>query len=668
MVSKGKPSPDQLPLFTPQSSWVPPSELPDLSNVPELALDVETRDDKLAHKKGPGFYQFNRADVSTGFITGISAAWGNQSIYIPVRHRDTICFDFELVQRWLKSLARQQHTRFIFHNFQYDWGWIQAVFNIPPPEVLDDTGAMAAMVDENQPSFKLEDLCTWQGLPGKDETLLNEALQIYSCKGKEDLWRLPGKYVGPYAEQDAVSTFHLAKKLRALLVAENLEEAYKTECELLPVTLSMKQRGIRVDVERTTQLHDVIKDRCKEELTQLSSALGTKVEIKDIRRSAWLKEQFEKIGLAYPRTAPTESYAEGQASFEKNFMANHEHWFPRAVYQIKHKYELADKFLKKFILDYHHKGRVYPSVNQFRSEEGGTRSHRFSYSDPALQQMPSRDDEYAPLIRSCFLPEEEEEWGSIDYRQQEYRLIVFVAELKGCKGAKQAADQYRSNPDTDYHDWVAQITHLQRKRAKDVNFAKSYGAGVKKFALMTGMGLEEAERTMKQYDERLPFVKDVAYEYTKFASENGYIEMLDGARNHFNLWEPIYRDYAKEFEYKKKYSGLAVYPCYAAEGRARREDPQHPWYGERFKRAFTHKALNRMIQGTAARQIKRAMVDISKAGYPILLQIHDELGFSFARREDGRICAKIMEEAMPIITIPMLTDLKFGKSWGDLKK
>src|ERR1700751_374451 len=378
MVSKGKPSPDQLTLFTPDSKWIQPTELPDLSQEQEVALDIETRDSKLANDKGPGFYQYVRANPHSGYVCGISAAWRDRSVYIPLQHIETNCFEHDLVKSWLKSLASQNSTRFIFHNFQYDWGWLEAVFGVKPPILLDDTAAMASMINENLPSFSLEGLCLWQHLPGKDETLLNEALVTYGGKGKEDLWRLPGRYVGPYAEQDATATLQLAQKLRPLLAAENLDNAYQVERELLPVTLAMKQRGIRVDIEKTRRLVEDIKKRCYTEMDQLSSALRTQVTIKEIRRNQWLKEQFEKKGIPYPKTAPSETYTEGQASFDKSFMANHKDWFPRAVYSIKHQWDLADKFLEKFILGYHHKNRVYPSVNQFRSESGGARSHRFS--------------------------------------------------------------------------------------------------------------------------------------------------------------------------------------------------------------------------------------------------------------------------------------------------
>ena len=173
---------------------------------------------------------------------------------------------------------------------------------------------------------------------------------------------------------------------------------------------------------------------------------------------------------------------------------------------------------------------------------------------------------------------------------------------------------------------------------------------------------------MEQYYEELPFVREVSQHYQKFADENGYIEMLDGARNHFTLWEPRYRDFAKEESHKKNNSGLSVFPADLKEVKRRCNDPSHPWYAERIKRAFTHKAFNRIIQGSAARQIKKAMVLIHQAGYPILLQIHDELGFSFSNPENANNCARIMEEAMPEIKIPMLTDVKAGTSWGNLKK
>ena len=669
---KRQPVFDQYPLFKPESNWIIPTELPDLRLETEIAIDTETRDDLLAMDRGPGFYNYNRLNLNSGFVCGISLAWRDQSIYIPIRHHSKDYFGIDLVGQWLQSLVRQARTRFVFHNFQYDWGWLEAVFKIPPPTNIDDTMAMASLVDENLPSFSLDNICKWQGIPGKDERLLREMsvqFKIPANDVKKHIWEFDPEYVGPYAEQDAISTLQLASKLRVLIVQEHLEYAYKIECDLMPITLKMKQRGIRVDSDKAGRLSTNILNNCKTELDNLSKQLNEQnITIKHIRQNKWIREKFEQLGLAYPRTLPTENFTQGQASFEKSFMSTHPHWVPRMIHKIKHQTDLAERFLQKFILKYATNGRVYPTVNQFRSEYGGARSHRFSYSDPPLQQMPSRDDEYASLIRSCFIPEEGQFWCSIDYRQQEYRLIVYVAEQLRASGAKEAADKYRYDPSTDFHTYVAELTRLERRRAKDVNFAKSYGAGIAKFALMTGMDEIEAKATMDQYDKHLPFVREAADRYNRMALQTGYIKLVDGARNHFNLFEPAFRDYAREMEYKRKFASIDTSPCTSTEYEKRRTNIDHPWSGERSKRAYCHKAFNRMIQGSAARQIKKAMVDLYKAGYMPLLQLHDELCFSISTVKEAMQCAKIMEEAIPQITIPMPTDIEIGPSWGELKK
>jgi DNA polymerase I-like protein with 3'-5' exonuclease and polymerase domains len=243
-----------------------------------------------------------------------------------------------------------------------------------------------------------------------------------------------------------------------------------------------------------------------------------------------------------------------------------------------------------------------------------------------------------------------------------------VAELNRAPQAYRAADMYRQDPTTDFHNYVVRITGLPRRRAKDVNFAKSYGAGIPKFALMTGMSYEEAEVTMDQYDKELPFVRVVSGKYSRYAANNGYIKLIDGARNHFNLWEPVYRDFAREDEYKKKDKDIDTSPCSEEEAERRKKDSNHPWCGEKMKRAYTHKAFNRMIQGSAARQTKKAMVECYKAGLQPILQVHDELCFSIKNRAEAETASKIMQECCPVITIPMLADIKIGPSWGQLKK
>ena len=207
-----------------------------------------------------------------------------------------------------------------------------------------------------------------------------------------------------------------------------------------------------------------------------------------------------------------------------------QHPLPRAIAEAKQCHEAATKFVEGYLIRSLYNGRIHANINQYKTEDGGTRSHRFSYSDPPLQQMPSRPDPVetwkiteiiAQQLRMSFEPEEGELWFAPDYSQQEYRLIVHYAFLLECTKAEEAVAKYNKDPNTDFHNLVVDMTGLTRRRAKDVNFAKAYGAGVSKFALMTGMSLEEAAQVMGQYDGEMPFVKELNEQMDRLAHATG---------------------------------------------------------------------------------------------------------------------------------------------------
>jgi DNA polymerase I-like protein with 3'-5' exonuclease and polymerase domains len=354
------------------------------------------------------------------------------------------------------------------------------------------------------------------------------------------------------------------------------------------------------------------------------------------------------------------------------------HWLPLLVARAKQCHDTADKFLNGFLLQFCHRGRIHASINQFLSEDGGTRTHRFSYSDPPLQQMPSRGEalikswtltgELVKLVRTCFLPEAGEKWCSPDYSQQEYRLMVHYAALKKLTKADWAVDKYLTDPNTDFHNMVVEMTGLIRQRAKDCNFAKSYGAGLAKFALMTGMARDEAERVMKQYDTEMPFISELNQLCDRLAKQRGYIVMLDGARMHFNTWEC-----AKWIEFEEKreanYKGMKTNDCSLEEARERASTKGHPWFGKPLKRANTRKAMNGLIQGGAARMTKMAMRELWRAGYLPLLQIHDELPNSVGSDKDGQRIGEIMRSvgSMFKARVPFKVDVEYGPNWGEAK-
>lgn len=663
---------EQLPLILPPSSWVAPTALPDLRNCKQIAYDRETKDRGLAEGRGPGW-----AINGSGYICGNSMAWRDgdevKSLYVPIRHPDTFCIDPAVMKQW--ELDHQKAgVKFIFHNASYDIGWGTADLDVPSPPNVGDTNCMAVLVDENRLSYELDTLCKWRGIPGKDESLLIEAAVAYGYGNtqtdiKSNLWRFPGRYVGPYAEQDAVATLLLAEDLEIDIQSQGLQEAYQLEMDLLPMVHEMRRRGVRIDPDAAERAYKRFKAESQEALDQLSKLLCKKVGVDELRDHDWLVKTFTAQNVAFPLNEKE------RPSFEAKWMKFDEHWLPRLLVRAKSREEAAEKFIRNYILGFAHNNRLHASINQYKSDDGGARTLRFSYSSPPLQQMPHRDEDMYTEIRGIFLPEEGEKWGALDYSQQEYRLIVHYAvvayeyllktgkedratqeSLRKLAKALDAAKQYNEDPRTDFHSMVAGMTGLDRKPAKDANFAKSYGAGIPKFAAMIRKSLAEAEDIMRRYDQNMPFNAELFNICEGKAKESGFMRLLDGARIHFNSWEPTFLNPVE------KLRGGSDCPRGEAERRIR--DPHHAWFGKRLRRARTRKAMNALIQGGAARQTKMAMRTCWREGLVPLIQMHDELDFSFRSLEQASKAETIMRDVVKL-RVPMLAEAKFGKNWGD---
>jgi len=633
-------------LFPPESDWVPPSELPDLrGKIKQMAIDTEGKDIGLTNKMGSGW------PLRYGYISGLSAAWRMNdevhSFFAPVCHPSSICFPVNQVATWLKDHV-ESGIQIIMHHGAHDLGWLRTDWGLNLSSAkIADTEAMAMLVDENQLSYSLDRLCKWRGLPGKDESLLEEMAEQLGIDPKADLWRLSAKYVGPYAEQDACATLMLAEDLMQEIKHQQLETALQLEYDLMPMVLEMRLRGIAVNVDAAEQRkHWLLKERDRV-LARLARKLGREsVTIEECRSPKSLERMFVEQNVYNPnRTEKT-----GRMAFQAPWMRKHPHWLPRFVSRAEQLTEMAEKFIQNFILDYAHNGRIHAGINQFRGEEGGTRSYRFSYADPPLQQAPHRDERFAKAFRGAFRPEDDELWASCDYSQQEYRLIVHYAASLDLPKARDAAQKYYDDPNTDFHALVAQWTGLERKPAKDTNFAKAYGAGISRFAEMINKSEEEAAAIMRQYDRELPFVSMLNQYCLSIAQDRGFIKLLDGARSHFDFWERT--------RYEKGVGFEPAQPSLAA--------AQTKWPGQRLRRAHTHKAMNRLIQGSAARQTKLWMRACWQEGFVPLLQMHDELCFSVAHpKQVEHICALGREVVK--LTVPMKVDANTGLTWAAAK-
>ena len=628
----------QFPMFGTSTDWTPPVDLPDLSDAKEIAIDLETRDPNLK-TNGPGW------PTGDGEVVGVAVATADWKGYLPFSHLGGGNLDRRIISRWLTKILAGDGDK-IMHNAQYDAGWLRQM-DVPINGRIIDTMITASLLDENRFSYSLNALSFDYLGKTKSEKLLVDAARDFGVDPKAEMWKLPAPYVGPYAEMDAELTLELWQLFKTQIAVEDLSSVWELETALLPCLIDMTWRGVRVDVDRAERTKQTILKREKEALAQIKKLAGFEVEV---WAAASLKKAFDKIGISYPRTE------KGAPSFTKAFLTEHKHEFPRLVVKARELNKIQGTFINTILKHVGKDKRIHSHINQLRSDNGGTVSGRISMNNPNLQQIPARDPELGPMIRSLFLPEEGEQWAAIDFSQQEPRILVHYASVLsdwkggGLEGVDEFVDGYKNNPDMDFHTMVAEMADIPRKSAKTINLAMMYGMGVTKLSHQLDISIDEAKDLTKQYHSRVPFVKQLMQGVSRRledARSNGSVRSLKGRKCRFDLWEP------KGFEMKKalpKEEALAT-------------------YGQttQLKRAFTYKALNRLIQASAADMTKQAMVNLYNQGFTPLLQIHDELDCSVKDLEEAQKISGIMETALEL-KVPSKCDIDLGPSWGEAKE
>ena len=614
----------QQPLFTPETEWVPPDRLPDLSSHSEIAIDLETRDPNLI-TLGSG------AVRGDGEIVGIAVAVEGWSGYFPIAHEGGGNMDRGLVLDWFEELLSNTATK-IFHNAMYDVSWIRSLgFHINGGII--DTMIAASLIDENRFSYTLDSVGKDYINMRKNEKLLQEAAKDFGVNPKAEMWRLPAPFVGEYAEKDAEMTLKLWHALQHEISKQDLWDVFNLETNLFPCLVDMKFKGVRVDVAKASAVKEQLIVTEKNLLHDIKKITGFDVEI---WAAASIAKAFEKIKLPYDRTE------KGAPSFTKNFLATHPAELPKLINQAREINKANTTFIDT-ILKHEHKGRIHAEINQIRSDQGGTVTGRFSYNNPNLQQIPARHKELGPLIRSLFIPEEKHTWGCFDYSQQEPRILVHFASLMRMEGTQTIVDAYNDGS-ADFHQMIADMAGINRKQAKTINLGIMYGMGKNKLMAELGLMKDAAEKLLKTYHQKAPFVKMLSEAVARRADDSGKIRTIGGRLCHFDMWEP------HGFGIKK--------PLKHAE--ALRE------HGPGIKRAFTYKALNKLIQGSAADMTKKAMVELHKEGITPHIQVHDELDISVVNPLEAAKIKDIMESAVEL-EVPNKVDYESGPNWGTIK-
>ena len=650
----------KIPKYLTQTEWVQPTEYPDLRSYDEISIDLETRDPNLK-SKGSG------AVTGNGEVVGIAVATFNDKWYFPIAHGEGPNMNRAKTLEWFKDICECPATK-IFHNAMYDVCWIRNL-GIKINGLIVDTMIACSVLDENRFAYTLNAL-SWHYLnEGKNEKALNEAAKSRGLDPKAEMWKLPASEVGAYAEKDAELTFKLWQHVKKLLVEDDCQDIFNLETDLFPCLVDMRFLGVRVDVTRANQL--------KKELTTQEERLIHQVKIETgVETQIWaarsIQKVFEHLKLPFEKTVKT-----GAPSFTKNFLSNHEHPVIKMIAEARKINKVNTTFIDT-ILRHEHNGRIHAEINQIRSDDGGTVTGRFSYSNPNLQQIPAKDPNTGPLIRSLFLPEEGCKWGTFDYSQQEPRLVTEYALRFGLASVNKIADAYDNDPKADFHQTVADMAKIPRGQAKVINLGLFYGMGKAKLEAELGVSKDKAKELFDTYHGKVPFVKQLTNQLMSAAQDQGRIKTILNRKCRFPKYEPILKgsDWgrfvpAQDHERMLELQAMGEF-MKDEEGEFIKDKDgnkqKNYWHENGHRRAFTYKALNKLIQGSAADMTKKAMLELYKEGITPHIQIHDELDISIplGENDNSKDIIKIMETAVKL-QIPNKVDYESGPNWGTIK-
>lgn len=631
----------RLPPLSPRTDWQLPSlgELPAWPKYGRVCVDVETKDPQLLDL-GPGVRREGSDLVGIGF-----AIEDGPKAYLPIRHGNGINLDPERALEYLKDQARDFRGTIVGHNLSYDLDWL-AEDGVVFRNALwfRDTMIAEPLLNELERRYSLAKCCERRGLPGKDEALLEAAAAAWGVHPKGGLWQLPPEFVGPYGEEDCLAPLRLLRRQEAALDEQDLGEVWDRESRLLPVLVKMRRRGVRIDFDQLDRVEEDATNRERSALHRISSLTGRQLDTTDTNRPASWVSVLEERGLKLPRTEPTEKFPEGQPSVKTEWLEKQDDEACRLIVEAKKWNKVRTTFVES-IRRHEVKGRIHCTLKQMvgeakdTGEASGAKFGRLSGVDPNMQNQPARDPEIGPAWRAIYLPDEGGKLLSADYSSQEPRITCHYAEEIDAPGGAEMAQRYRDDPFLDYHQAIADIMNVARKPAKTIGLGLAYNMGQGSLALRLGLPTEmksfqkngrtieylgagpEAMELLDKYHEAVPYIRELARRTKAKADKVGYIRTWGGRR------------------------------CRFPDAR----------YGRGWD--FTHKALNRIVQGSAADQMRQAMIDADDADHYLQLQVHDEVVGTVYSEAQARELGEIMRDAMQF-RVPMVVDLEWGDNWG----
>lgn len=629
-----------------------PPEYRSITGRKRIGLDIEGLDPRIG-ELGPGAHRRTPEGDWEGKVVGVAIGYSQtDAAYYPTAHE--VGPNVEDPDKFYKRLASEAadfEGEIVGANLQYDLDWLRTRHGIVFKKAkFRDVQIAEPLLDENRMTYKLGALA--QDHLGKTKT--DEDLRrLYGGGYIENMHLVHPAHAAVYGAGDVGLPWEIMDKQQRLLEADGLTDLFHMESALTPLLLEMRYRGVRVDIPKADESYEALKAEQAEIEARLNEMAQARV---DIWSPETIAVAFDNLGIEYEKTAT------GKPSFRKEWLKACDHELAKMIIQARENDKIAGTFIDSYIRQGHINGRLHCMFNQLKSDESGTVSGRFSSSNPNLQNIPARHPVLGPLMRSMFIPEEGMLWGSLDWSQIEYRLLVhYASQTKGID-ASEAVKMYRTDAKTDFHTMASEITGVPRKQAKNVNFGVVYGMGVPKLAADLGVSIDEAKAIMAQFQENAPFMRGMLDRCSNAAAGRGFIRTIMGRKRRFETWEV--KHLLKNGDVETSYVDTADLDKFCTENNVR----------GRPRRAFTHKALNALLQGSAADLMKKAMVEMWDSGiFDVLvphLTVHDEFNSSVPDTKEGHDAFNEMRHIMETtldLDIPILADGTMGKNWDEAK-
>jgi len=646
----------------------------DLDGIDTVAVDLETYDPNLK-TKGSGSL---RGD---GFVCGVAIATGKETVYFNISHTDIDMSLDKKIKFWEnldKKLFQNEKITKVFHNAMYDVCWIRAITGKKMKGPVVDTMIAASVIDENRFKYSLDSLSKDFLKERKGGYDLQEKVLAWSNGNIKDpmsnMHKLPASIVKDYAKQDVDLTLKLwklfDKKLDEVLYIKPEDNEKKTsrnifelETKLFPCLVDMKFKGVKIDVQKAKDFGQRLEKRKDNLIKIIKARTGIDVQI---WAASSLKNLLENQKITDYKKTPKS----GMPQLPGDYLRTHENRFLRFVAKARECDKAKNTFVEG-LLGFVHNGRIHADINQIRGEHGGTVTGRFSMSNPNLQQIPSKGY-IGKKMRELFIPETGSSWYSFDYSQQEPRIVVHYAIKLGMAGTDDLKEEF-DKEDADFHQIVADMANIPRKQAKTINLGLFYGMGKIKLQKELNLDPQKAKTLFNTYHSKVPFVRQLSQGLSEFAAKEGLLFTLGDRFCRFDKWESRDKEWNPETNrftevklHATKEDAMDAYKLEQMEKYEKYIDPTCEHFEKHYTRAFTYKALNRLIQGSAADMTKKAMVLLYEKGIVPHIQIHDELCVSIKDQETRTTVQNIMEQAIEL-EINNKVDCESGPNWGSIK-